>query len=97
MEMLYCCSNKIIVKRRQKMCKQQISEQVIESNKNLLKNTLVFVQTEKIFFHLSEKAPLLKAKKRITHRYGKIYNRFYEDNEFSTEHIMALYRIADQD
>jgi len=46
---------------------------------------------------LSKKAPLSKAKKKITHRYGKIYNRFYEDDEFSTEHIMALYKIAYQD
>lgn len=79
------------------MCQQQISEQIMETNKNLLKNTLAFVQTEKLFSHLSEKAQLLKAKKRITHRYGKIYNRFYEDDEFSTDHIMALYRIANQD
>ncbi len=79
------------------MCPQQISEQIMDSNKNLLKNTLAFVQTEKLFSHLSEKAPLLKAKKRITHRYGKIYKRFYEDGEYSTEHIMALYRIANQD
>lgn len=79
------------------MCPQQISEQIMETNKNLLKNTLAFVQTAKLFSHLSEKAPLLKAKKKITNRYGKIYNRFYEDNEFSTEHIMALYKIANQD
>lgn len=79
------------------MCPQQISEQIMDSNKNLLKNTLAFVQTEELLSHLSEKTPLLKTKKRITHRYGKIHNRFYEDDEFSTEHIMALYRIANQD
>ena len=79
------------------MCPQQISEQIMDSNRILLENTLAFVQTEKLFSHLSEKASLLKAKKRITHRYGKIYKRFYEDSEFSTEHIMALYRIANQD
>ncbi|MEQ8214658.1 MAG: hypothetical protein ABRQ30_00050 [Smithellaceae bacterium] len=79
------------------MCPQQISEQIMDSNKNLLENTLAFVQTEKLFSHLSKKAPLSKAKKKITHRYGKIYNRFYEDDEFSTEHIMALYKIANQD
>lgn len=78
------------------MCQQQISEQIMDSNKNLLKNTLAFVQTETLFSHLSKKAPMLKAKKRIT-KHGKIYKRFYEDNEFSTEHIMALYRIANQD
>ena len=79
------------------MCPQQISEQIMDSNKNLLKNTLAFVQTEKIFSHLPKKAPLLKAKKKIINRHGKIYKRFYEDDEFSTEHIMALYRIANQD
>ncbi len=79
------------------MCPQQISKQIMDSNKIILENTLAFIQTEKLFSHLSEKAPTLKTKKKITHRYGKIYNRFYEDGEFSTEHIMALYRIANQD
>ncbi len=79
------------------MCPQQISEQIMDSNKNLLENTLAFVQTEKLFSHLSKKAPLSKAKEKITNRYGKIYKRFYEDDEVSTEHIKALYRIANQD
>ncbi|MEN6487778.1 MAG: hypothetical protein ABFD66_02675 [Smithella sp.] len=79
------------------MCRQQISEQIMVSNKNLLENTLAFVQTEKLFSHLSEKTPPLKAKKKITNRYGKIYRRFYEDYEVSTEHITALYKIANQD
>jgi len=69
----------------------------METNRILLKNTLAFVQTEKLFSHLSEKAPMLKAKKKITNRYGKIYKRFYEDYEVSTEHITALYKIANQD
>lgn len=79
------------------MCPQQISEQIMDSNRILLENTLAFVQTEKFFSHLPKKAPLLKAKKKITNRHGKIYKRFYEDDEFSTEHIMALYKIANQD
>lgn len=78
------------------MCPQQISEQIMNSNRILLENTLAFVQTEKLFSHLSEKAPPLKAKKKTT-RYGKIYKRFYEDYEISTEHIMELYKIANQE
>ncbi|MEN6315752.1 MAG: hypothetical protein ABFD25_16070 [Clostridiaceae bacterium] len=93
--------NNIFIKqrgdRRKEMCHQQISEQIMVSNKNLLENTFAFVQTEKLFTHLSEKTPLLKAKKRNTNKYGKIYNRFYEDYEVSTEHITALYKIANQD
>ncbi len=78
------------------MCQQQITLQIMDSNKNLLKNTLAFYQTEKLLSHLSEKIPTLKAKKKIT-RYGKIYDRSYEDYEVSAEHIMALYKIANQD
>lgn len=78
------------------MCQQQITEQIMDSNRILLENTLAFYQTEKLLSHLSEKTPPLNAKKKIT-RYGKIYKRFYQDHEVSTEHIMALYKIANQD
>jgi hypothetical protein len=79
------------------MYQQQITEQIIDSNKILLENTFAFVQTKKFLSHLSEKAPRLEAKKKIFNRYGKIYNRYYEDYEVSAEHIMALYKIANQD
>jgi hypothetical protein len=78
------------------MDQKQITTQIMDSNKILLENTFVFVQTEEFLFHLSEKVPQLEARKKIANRYGKIYQRFYEDSEISAEHIMALYKIANQ-
>lgn len=73
--------------------------QIMDTNKILLKNTFAFVQTEK--FLSPEKTPWLESwlgtKKQITNRYGKIYKRFYEDCEVSADHIMALYKVSNQD
>lgn len=74
---------------------KQIIMQIMDANRIILEDTLAFVQIKKI-----EKAPwlnpLLKAN-RINNKYGKIYNRFYEDCEVSREDIIALYKKANQD
>lgn len=67
-------------------------KQTVDTNKVILKNTFVLVQMEKSLFE----APWLEAKKKFSNRYGKLYERFYEDGEISTDHIMDLYKTAGQ-
>jgi len=80
------------------MDQQQIAKQIMDSNKILLENTLVLAQTKNFFSRFMEKAPwFLKAKNKIINKPGKIYSRQYENFEISAEHIMALYKIANQE
>jgi hypothetical protein len=72
---------------------QQITKQVMEANKILLKNTFVLAQAEKLF---SRVPWFLEARKKIMSKPGKFYKRDYENFEVSAEHIMKLYKIANQ-
>jgi hypothetical protein len=76
----------------------RITMQIMNANRVILENTMAFVQAKNII--LQEKAqwlnPFFEARQKIN-KHGKIYNRFYDDGEVSGEHIIALYKKANQD
>jgi hypothetical protein len=78
------------------MDQQQMTKQI--SNKTILENTLVLAQTKKLLSRFLEKAPWFQeAEKKIINKPGGIYKNDCENLEVSTEYIMALYKIANQE
>lgn len=74
-----------------------MDKQITDSNKTLLENTFVLAQTKKLFSRFLEKSPWFpEAKRQIINKRGGIYEEGYKNLEVSAEHIMALYKIANQ-
>ncbi len=80
------------------MNKKQIMKQVNDSNKKILEKTFALSQASKLISRCLEKdSSILEANKRIINKPGKIFKREYKSHEVSSEHIMTLYRIANQE
>jgi hypothetical protein len=80
------------------MDQQQITRQVMESNKILLENTFAFAQIKKLYPHFVEKnSSFPEAKNKIINKPEEIYNSGYENFEISAKHMIELYKIADQE
>jgi hypothetical protein len=84
--------------KEKKMKKQQITKQVNDSNKIILEKTYALAQAEKLISRLLEKdSSISESNKKIINKPGKIFKRDYKSHEVSSEHIMTLYRIANQE
>lgn len=80
------------------MKKLQIMKQVNDSNRVILEKTYALAQAGKLISRFLEKDALtLESNKKIINKPGKIFKRDYKSHEVSSEHIMTLYRIANQE
>lgn len=78
--------------------KQQKMKRVSDSNKILLEKTFALAQTTKLISRFLEKNQSVSGeKKNIINKSGKIFKRDYENIEVSSEHILTLYKIANQE
>lgn len=81
------------------MNKQQKMKQINDSNRIILENTFALSQTSKLISRFLDKdSSILETNKKIiNNKPGKIFKRDYKSYEVSSEHIMSLYRIANQE
>lgn len=80
------------------MKKVQNMKQINESNKIILEKTFAFSQSAKLISRFLEKdSSISEANRKFIIKPGKIFKREYKNHEVSSEHIMTLYRIANQE
>ncbi|MEN6621819.1 MAG: hypothetical protein ABFD50_09755 [Smithella sp.] len=84
--------------KEKEMKKQKMMKQVNDSNRIILEKTYALAQAGKLVSRFLEKdSPVSESNKKIINKPGKIFKRDYKSHEVSSEHIMTLYRIANQE